>query len=123
MPELLNRAPPVVRRAAGFQQYGGGRPRGEEPQEPGSAQPMLFSHVPGAMRDRHLKDGLGEVDGDGRLLHGIPSFAVAQRPFRYRHDDAAIVEESIPSLLHEWRSCVGGGPSFPGHSTGVTLLR
>jgi hypothetical protein len=27
------------------------------------------------------------------------------------------------ALLHEWFSCVGGGPIFPGHSTGVTLRR
>ena len=38
---------------------------------------MLFGHTSWVVRDGDLKDGLGEVDGDGRLLHGDSSLAVA----------------------------------------------
>ena len=98
--ELFQGARPMVRRPAGFEQHGRGRALGEEPQEPGPGQPMLFIHTPRVMRDRHLKHGLGEVNGDRCMLHLDSSSAVARRG---RFTTGTMMphqrEESIPSLV------------------------
>ena len=75
--ELLEGPPPVVCRAARFQQDRRGRPIGEERQEPCAAQPMLFVHPTGMVRHGDLEDGLCDVNGDGRMLHLDSSFAMA----------------------------------------------
>ena len=98
--ELFQGARPMVRRPAGFEQHGRGRALGEEPQEPGPGQPMLFIHTPRVMRDRHLEHGLGEVNGDRCMLHLDSSSAVARRG---RFTTGTMMphqrEESIPSLV------------------------
>ena len=98
--ELFQGARPMVRRLAGFEQHGRGRALGEEPQEPGPGQPMLFIHTPRVMRDRHLEHGLGEVNGDRCMLHLDSSSAVARRG---RFTTGTMMphqrEESIPSLV------------------------
>ena len=100
--ELFQGARPMVRRPAGFEQHGRGRALGEEPQEPGPGQPMLFIHTPRVMRDRHLKHGLGEVNGDRCMLHLDSSSAVARRG---RFTTGTMMphqrEESIPSLVQD----------------------
>ena len=63
---------------------------------------MLFIHTPRVMRDRHLKHGLGEVNGDRCMLHLDSSSAVARRG---RFTTGTMMphqrEESIPSLVQD----------------------
>ena len=47
--------------------------------KPRATQPMFLIDAAGFTRNGDLKDGLGDVDGDGRMLHLDSSFAVAPR--------------------------------------------
>jgi hypothetical protein len=57
MPELLKRPRPVMRGPARFQEHRRGRLCGEKREQPRAAQPMLFIHTSGVVRDGDLKDG------------------------------------------------------------------
>jgi hypothetical protein len=62
----------VVGRPAGFQQYGGGGPVGEEWKQLGAGQALSQTDAAGFLGDGDFENGLCQVDGDGRmLLHGL----------------------------------------------------
>lgn len=65
--KALQLTSPVVRGAAGLEQHGGRTTLREEPEKPGAAQPVPFSHSPRVKRDGDLEDVLGNVDRDGSL--------------------------------------------------------
>jgi hypothetical protein len=90
VPELLQLSRPVMGRPARFQQHSGGWLLGEVRQEPVTRQASLSIDSPSVRRDRDLKHGLCEIDGNGRMLHPDPSLPwPSTRPFSAWHDDAA----------------------------------
>ena len=70
MPELLKTPAPVVRRAAGLEQDSRGLTLREERDEARAAEPVAFADAPCSLRDGDLEDGLRQIDGDRRMIHG-----------------------------------------------------
>jgi len=87
--------------AEGFEEDMGGLELGEEAVELGAGEAMGAGDASRMVGDGDLEDGLGEVDGDGCMLHGGLLLPCGLRDRKWLwHDDAAASheEESIPSL-------------------------
>ena len=56
--------------AAGFEEHRCRLVLGEEALETGSRKSVTFFDVAGVVGDGQFEDGLGEIDGDGRMRHG-----------------------------------------------------
>jgi hypothetical protein len=68
--ELAELASPVVGRATGFENDSCGLSLGEEALESRSGESVVFIYTPGSIGDGDFKNGLREIDGDGRVrLH------------------------------------------------------
>jgi hypothetical protein len=63
-------AGPEMGRAAGFEQDGGGGQLGEEGPQAGEGEAAVLVDVAGPLGDSDFEDCLGEVDGNGRTIHG-----------------------------------------------------
>ena len=100
MAQALELPAPMMRRTAGFEQDRGGGPLGEETQDPRAGQPMLFIDPARAVGHGHLKDRLGEINSDRRMLHLDSSWLW---PARGRCVFGTMMpyqrEESIPSTF------------------------
>src|SRR5215475_15966509 len=62
----------MMRRTAGFHDHGCRRLTCKEDGQLISRQPMVLVDVTRTMRDSNFKNGLCDIDGDGRMLHGTP---------------------------------------------------
>ena len=97
----LGEAGPEVGRAAGFEEHGGGGQLGEEGTEAGAGEAAALVDVAGLLGDSDFEDCLGEVDGNGRTIHGglLPGYVA----YEAESDNGTSMpsmsrEESIPSL-------------------------
>ena len=115
MAQTLDLSGPVVRGAARFQEHGRGRALGEKPGQLAARESPALADPAGFSRDGHLKNALGQVHGDGRmLLHGL-LLSVVMRMTPY---DAGTMmpltsrEESISSLQRTRRPRFRSGRSL-----------
>ncbi len=98
--QALEQSPPVVGRAAGFHQNGGGRAVGEEASHLATGHALALTDPARLVGNRNLEDRLCKIHGDGRrMFHGLllsraamtPNHSGTLMPFTWQ-------EESISSL-------------------------
>src|SRR5688500_6807952 len=80
MAQSLDLARPVVGAATGLEQDGGGRLLRKKRHHLTAPQPVLTRHLTDAMRNSDLKDGLGKIYCDRRMLHPDSSSFWPLRP-------------------------------------------
>jgi hypothetical protein len=98
MPERLELSRPVMGRPARFEDYLRRWLLREEQQKAIAGETPFVIDVARSMRDSHLKHGLCEIDGDGRMLHGDSSLPWPSRGRFTWHDDAASAG-GVPSIV------------------------
>jgi len=115
MAQALDLPGPVVRGAARFQEHGRGRTLGEEASQLAARESPALADPTGFARDGNLKNALGQVDGDGRmLLHGL----LLSEVMRMTPYDAGTMmpltsrEESISYLQRTRRPSIRSGRSL-----------
>jgi len=69
MPQGDELSSPVVRTAAGLEEYEGRRLLGEEALEPDARKAVPFANAPWPVGNSDLEHGLCEIDRDGSTLH------------------------------------------------------
>ena len=99
--QVLELASPMVGHAAGLHHDGRRPPRGKKRTEARPRKPMSFSDVFRTQRHRNLKDGLRDINRNGRILHGgllLPQRGLS-RGSQLWHDDAGQVVGGVHFII------------------------